>query len=222
MKKKSSLFSLISFIFIFNIFCFSISAQNSNSLTLEKICSSISEKPNITGDFTQTKTILTNGRSLKSSGKFIICTLGIMWKTQKPFPSSLILTEDKIIQVAANGNKSVMNGEDNQIFSNISNTLSSLFSGNIGELKNNFTYDFSTNINEENLWDWTLSLFPKDFTIASVMENLTLSGTYSQQESQTVLNSLLLTEISGNQTLYEFSNQTYPKEISENEKEIFK
>lgn len=214
---KKSLFFIASLFLVFMHFSFNLFAQSTDSISLEILCESLAANPNTTGDFTQTKTILTNGRSLKSSGKFIISTYGIMWKTEKPFPSSLILTENKMIQIAANGNKSVMNGDDNQIFANISNTLTSLFSGNITELQNNFNCTLSQN--KEN---WSLLLSPKDSTIASVMQTLVLSGTYEKNKNDSAkLNSLLLTEVSGNTTLYEFSNQKYPKELSSDEKQIF-
>ncbi|MCR4630676.1 MAG: outer-membrane lipoprotein carrier protein LolA, partial [Treponema sp.] len=152
---------------------------------------------------------------LKSSGKFIISTIGIMWKTEKPFPSSLILTKDSMIQIAANGNKSVMDGKDNQIFANISDTLTSVFSGNSNQLKKNFECNFSG----EEKGGWTLELKPKDSTIASVMERLVLSGTLENDAA--VLGKLEMAETSGNKIIYEFTNQKYPEELSANEKQNF-
>ncbi len=189
----------------------------SKPLTLETVCARLAEKPNTTGDFTQIKTLSANGRKLKSSGKYIFSQEGIMWKTEKPFPSSLILTKDTMVQISANGSKSVMNGKDNQIFSNISETLSSVFSGNAEALKKNFTCDFSETDNN----GWSLVLTPKDSTIASVMKTLTLSGEYNKKTDETAMSSLLMTEASDNTILYEFTNQNYPKELSEDEKKYF-
>ena len=117
------------------LFSFNLTAQ---SLTLESVCKSLASHPITTGDFTQIKTLQTNGRKLTSTGKFIFSQEGILWQTEKPFPSSLILTKEAMVQVAANGKKSVMSGKDNQIFANISDTLSSVFSGNVDALKKNF------------------------------------------------------------------------------------
>ncbi len=185
--------------------------------SLESVCESLASKPNTTGDFTQIKTIQANGRKLKSSGKFIISNLGIYWKTEKPFPSSLILTEDSMIQISANGTKSVMNGKDNQIFANISATLSSVFSGNVEALKKNFECDFS----EDAKNGWKILLTPKDSTIASVMKTLILSGTYDSSSDMAALASLEMAETSDNTITYEFTNQKYPKELSADEKQIF-
>lgn len=194
-----------------------ISAQDTKTLTLENVCVALASRPNTTGEFTQTKSIQTNGRKLKSTGQFIISDYGILWKTEKPFPSSLILTKDTMVQVAANGNKSVMSGKDNQIFSNISDTLSSVFSGNATELKKNFICDFSVDVNG----NWKVLLTPKDSTIASVMNTLMLSGQCNLSAGTAVLASLEMSEASGNTILYEFSNQKYPKELSQDEKQNF-
>jgi len=184
------------------------------SQTLESVCESLSSHPNTSGDFIQTKTLQTNGRKLKSTGKYIICPQGILWRTEKPVPSSLILTKDAMVQISANGNKSVMSGKDNQIFSNISETLSSVFSGDAAGLKKNFKCDFKVKENG----DWTLTLTPKDSTIASVMNTLELFGT---TKPQTAMTSLLMSEASGNSITYEFINQKYPEELSADEKQNF-
>ena len=194
-----------------------IGSMNLYAHSLESTCQSLASKPNTTGDFTQIKTIQTNGRKLKSSGKYIISTLGIYWKTEKPFPSSLILTEDAMVQISANGTKSVMSGKDNQIFANISGTLSSVFSGNVDELKKNFECSFS----EDNNSGWKILLTPKDSTIAAVMNRLVLSGSYDSASGAAVLNSLEMAETSDNTITYEFTNQKYPKELSADEKQIF-
>ena len=210
-KIKRTVFSFL----MICLLAFSLSAEG---LTLEGVCKSLASHPNTTGSFTQTKTLQTNGRKLTSTGKFIFCPLGILWQTEKPFPSSLILTEDAMIQIAANGKKSVMSGKDNQIFANISGTLSSVFSGNAEELKKNFNCKFEEGADG----GWKVYLTPKDSTIASVMKALLLSGSWdSGSTGGAVLTSLEMTEMSDNTILYEFANQKYPKELSADEKENF-
>lgn len=217
--KKLGLFFILMGIFVFGGF--------SQSLTLQEICSGLAKNPVTTGDFIQIKTINANGRQLKSSGNFIISPYGIMWKTLKPFPSSLVVTESAMIQTAANGKQSVMNGADNQIFQNIASTLRSVFAGDSAELNKHFTVEFA----DESLAGagelvaggeptWTIILTPKDATIASVMKSLVLSGTGGAKTAIT-LQSLELLETSNNKIRYEFSNQKYPKELTEDEKTNF-
>lgn len=200
---------IFSFLFLMSGILF---AQTSSSL--EAVCSALAAHSNTTGDFVQTKTLQANGRKLKSTGKYIICPEGILWATEKPIPSSLILTKNTMVQISAKGNKSVMNGSDNQIFANISETLSSVFSGDAAALKKNFTCDFSMKKNGE----WTLLLTPKDSTIASVMKTLELSGITEPQAAMTML---IMSEASGNSITYEFINQKYPEELTADEKQNF-
>ena len=210
-KIKRTVFSFL----MICLLAFSLSAEG---LTLEGVCKSLASHPNTTGSFTQTKTLQTNGRKLTSTGKFIFCPLGILWQTEKPFPSSLILTEDAMIQIAANGKKSVMSGKDNQIFANISGTLSSVFSGNAEELKKNFNCKFEEGADG----GWKVYLTPKDSTIASVMRSLVLAGTFEEGSAAgALLTTLEMTEMSDNTILYEFANQKYPKELSADEKQNF-
>jgi outer membrane lipoprotein-sorting protein len=203
MKKILSL--LISTLFICNVF----------SADLKSVCDGLSKTPITKGDFTQIKTINAKGRTLKSSGNFIISLEGIMWKTLKPFPSNLIVTENAMIQIAADGKKNVMSASDNQIFQNISKTLRSVFAGDSKELENNFKVAFE---NKENGL-WSVVLTPKDSTIAAVMQTLELSG--SSTNTQVTLLSLELQETSNNKIRYEFSNQIYPKELTTDEKAFF-
>ena len=198
------------------------------ALSLQDVCTGLSKNANTRGDFVQTKTINANGRQLKSSGNFIISKDGIMWKTLKPFPSTLVITENTMIQTAANGKQTVMDGSDNQIFKNISQTLQSVFAGNSEELEALFTVKFTDNKDGS----WKTLLTPKDSTIASVMQSLELAGRdgaglagaagdASAAGSQIVLDSLSLQEASSNSIRYEFSSQKYPKELTADEKAVF-
>ena len=207
-KNMSSKKSAVLILCLIFLFCFQLAAQTQ---TLESVCKSLASHPNTTGDFTQIKTLQTNGRKLTSTGKFIFSTTGILWQTEKPFPSSLILTKDAMVQIAANGKKSVMSGKDNQIFANISETLSSVFSGNVDALKKNFECELIQETNNS----WKILLTPKDSTIASVMQSMVLAGSGAD------LSSLEMSEMSENTIRYEFKNQKYPEELSADEKQIF-
>ena len=208
----------IVFVLTLSLFFSMIFAEN---LRLEAICSGLAKNPVTTGDFVQIKTINANGRQLKSSGNFIISPYGIMWKTLKPFPSCLVVTEISMIQTSANGKESVMSAEDNQIFKNIAATLRSVFAGDSRELKNHFIVEFDeSDLGQNVLGNWKIILTPKDSTIAMVMKTLELTG--SQDSDFVLLNSLEMQETSNNKICYEFSNQKYSKELTDDEKSYFK
>jgi hypothetical protein len=184
------------------------------SITFDTVCAELAQHPNTTGDFTQVKKISAANRSLKSSGTFIFSLEGIMWKTEKPFPSTLIVGMTSVIQTTPDGKKNVIDASNNQIFTSISTTLSSIFSGDTQKLYNNFSVDFSASGSK-----WTAVLTPKDKTITAVMKSLTLSG--QSTDRSTEFDSIIMTETSGDAITYTFSNQQYPKELSNDEKASF-
>lgn len=156
--------------FIFSvIFASSLFAE-----TFDSVCKNLSKHPIMTGRFSQVKTISSVNRQMKSNGTFIFSLDGIMWKTEKPFPSSIVVGMTSIVQTMPDGSKNVIDASSNQIFGSIATTLSSIFSGNIVGLQSNFDVSFSMNGNV-----WTAELLPKDEAVLMILKKLTVSGTYS-------------------------------------------
>lgn len=184
------------------------------TVTLENVCSKLAEHPNMKGDFSQVKTIKKVNRSLKSSGKFIFSLDGIMWKTEKPFPSSIVVGMTSIVQTMPDGSKNVIDASSNQIFGSIATTLSSIFSGNIVGLQSNFDVSFSMNGNA-----WTAELLPKDDAVLMILKKLTVSGTYTPTFAE--MDKIIMEESSGDTIAYTFTNKNYPKELTADEKSIF-
>ena len=192
------------------LFAFSVSAAS-----LESVCEGLAKHPHTKGNFTQTKTLNANNRSIKSSGNFIFGLDGIMWNTTKPFPSTLAVSKTQITQTAADGSKSVIKAEDNEIFGSVANTLTAVFSNDLSLLKSNFNVSFKDIGNGK----WSINLVPKDSTITAVMKSLTLEGT--EKASDTSLDTIIMTEASENTITYNFTDQTYPKELTADEKAFF-
>jgi hypothetical protein len=184
------------------------------SITFDTVCARLAQHPNTTGDFTQVKKISAANRLLKSSGTFIFSLEGIMWKTEKPFPSTLVVGMTSVIQTTPDGKKTVIDASNNQIFTSISTTLSSIFSGDTDKLYSSFNVNFSVTGSE-----WTAVLTPRDKTITAVMKSLTLGG--KNTDSSTEFNSIVMTEAGGDTITYTFFNQQYPKELSNDQKADF-
>ncbi len=191
------------------------SVMFASGLSLDSVCRQLADHPNTTGDFIQTKTIKAANRQLKSFGKFVFSLDGIIWDTQKPFPSSLVVGMTSVIQTAADGKKTVIDASGNQIFTSIATTLSSVFSNDLSSLQKNFSTEFTDNGDG----GWTLVLFPKDATVSAVMASLSLGGVSSSSGAR--LDTIVMTEASGNSITYSFSNQKYPEELSADEKSRF-
>jgi len=187
------------------------------AITIDQVCNQLAAHPITKGDFVQLKTITTakGSRELKSNGTFLFGVDGIMWNTVKPFPSKMVVTKNKIIQTDAKGNENVIDGTDNPTFASIASTISAVFSNDLSLLKQNFDISFKDNGNGS----WEMKLTPKDSTITSVMQYLVVSGTSSSGTSS--LDSIVMYESSDNKITYNFTNQTYPKELTTDEKALF-
>ena len=193
---------------------FSVTAAFSQSISFDAVCKNLSSHPNMTGNFQQVKTIKAVNRSLKSSGTFIFSLEGIMWKTEKPFPSSLAVGKTSVIQTKADGSKTVIDASQNQIFASISGTLVSLFSGDLEGLKKSFDVNYSCDGST-----WKAELLPFDSAVKSVLSSLVVSGNCSASFSD--LNQIVMTEATGDTITYTFTDQKYPKELTDAEKAYF-
>ena len=185
-----------------------------NAETFESVCKNLSEHPNMIGNFSQVKTISAVNRSMKSSGTFIFSLDGIMWKTQKPFPSTMVVGMTSVKQTLANGKETVIDASSNQIFTSISTTLSAMFSGNSEVLQNNFDVDFTSAGS-----DWKAVLSPKDSMVKKILVSLSIGGKATENSAD--LNSIIMTEATGDTITYNFTDQKYPKELTDDEKAYF-
>lgn len=187
---------------------------SANAETFDSVCKNLSERPNMTGNFSQVKTISAVGRSMKSSGTFIFSLDGIMWKTEKPFPSTMVVGMTSVKQTLANGKETVIDASSNQIFTSISTTLNAMFSGNSEVLQNNFDVDFSFSGS-----DWKAVLLPKDNMVKKILQSLSISGKAASDYAD--LNTIVMSEANGDSITYNFTNQKYPKELTADEKAYF-
>lgn len=184
------------------------------AVSLDDVCAGLAKHPVTTGNFVQTKTMKANNRALKSSGNFIFGLEGIVWNTLKPFPSTMAITKDRIIQTARDGSQTVIEASGNEIFGSVANTLTAVFSNDLTLLSKNFETSFTDNKNGT----WSVALTPKDDTVKAVMKSLVLSGTNS---SDICLNQMVMVEASENTITYDFLDQKYPKELTADEKAFF-
>lgn len=202
---KRSILAVISALFF-------ISMVNAESF--DSVCKKLALHPNMTGNFTQVKTISAVNRSMKSSGTFIFSLDGIMWKTEKPFPSTMIVGMTSVKQTLANGKETVIDASSNQIFTSISSTLSAMFSGNAAVLNENFNVTFTSSGSE-----WNAVLEPKDEVVKKILTSLLISGKTLSNSAD--LNTIVMKEAVGDTITYNFTEQKYPKELTADEKAYF-
>ncbi len=225
MKMVRSYLKAIGIAVVFSFLSFSAFSE----ISLDSVCESLSSHAIMKGDFVQEKTISSLNRTLKSFGTFIFSDEGIVWKTEKPFPSVMAVSLDKVVQTRADGTKTFMDASQNQIFLSISKSLSAMFSGNKNALLENFNVDFKNTKNgTENKNEWTLFLTPKDESVSAILKSIQVSGKMNEQgenqtetKTETQIDEILMTESSQDTIKYIFSNQTFPERLTQDEKNYF-
>ncbi|MCF0221265.1 MAG: outer membrane lipoprotein carrier protein LolA [Fibrobacter sp.] len=150
------------------------------------------------GNFKQVKTIKKLNRDFVSTGTFTITNgQGILWNVEKPFPSRLTISGEKMVQESANGKKTEMAAKDNAVFAEFSRTIQAVFSGDVIELEKNFIVSFKKSGNS-----YVVNLAPLEATVRSVVVNMVLE--VSQE-----FDKVTLIDAEGNTTVYEFSNHSH-------------
>jgi len=176
-------------------------------------CSRLAEHPLIRGNFEQEKTLSSLNRTLKSSGNFIIAVgLGLVWDTVKPFPSTLTLGKDYLIQSRPGGQKTVLSVQGNETFLRMAEVISAIFSGNSRGLMNNFNIYYSPGIDAD--YEWELGLIPRDAAIGAFAEKIIMKGS-------AIIRSIQIYERNGDSVQYVLTNHNYPVELNANEKALF-
>jgi outer membrane lipoprotein-sorting protein len=191
-----------------NIFRHPLMPQTEPSFRLT--CRRLSERPLIRGTFEQEKIISRLNRSLKSSGNFIIAAgLGMVWNTLNPFPSTLVLGKDFIIQSRPGGQRTVLCAQGNETFLHMADVISTVFTGNAQGLIDNFEVYYY-----ERGASWELALIPLDKALNSFANMITMNG-------DTVIRSIRITEQNNDSITYILSNHTFPEVLNANENALF-
>ena len=206
--KKAVLFALV-------FLCAHIIFSQPSVDSIDTLCERLSATPNTIGSFTQTKTISSINRNLKSSGTFTLCPAGIVWKTKKPFASTLVIGGDFMAQITPDGSESVSDFSDNETFKSIASALVGVLCNDCEPLKSTFSIAFTGG---EGVWAAILS--PKDATIASVMGTIALSGVWDTNLCE--IREVSINEKSGDKILYELVDQSHPSQIPGDEEALFK
>ena len=175
-----------------------------------KTCAALAEHPFIKGEFEQEKVLSRLGRSLKSGGNFIIAVgLGMVWETLRPFPSTLALGNDYLIQSRPGGQKTKLSAQGNETFLRFAEVISAVFSGNAQVLLDNFEVYYTGDGTA-----WELGLSPLDRAIGSFAERITMSG-------DSAVRFITISERNGDIIRYTLSNHIYSPALSIHERDFF-
>ena len=192
-------------IFIAFIFLFSFSCLLADQL--EDVYKRISAHPVTKGEFTQEQYIKVANRSLISRGNFVMAAdKGVIFEIAEPFPSSMVVTEDKLVQTLSGNVVAVMDGKENAMFKNIAKIIHSVFSNDVQVLRDNFQVSVTGGPKD------VVELVPKDPLLSMMFLKITLAVGDS-------IDSVSVIETGGNWVNYNFNNKSFPEKLTSDEEQ---
>ena len=192
-------------ILIIFIFLFSLSGLWADQL--EDVYKRISAHPVTKGEFIQEQYIQLANRSLISKGTFVMAAdRGVILDISEPFPSSMVVTEDKMVQSVSGNVIAVMDGKDNAMFSNIAKIIHSIFTNDVQVLKDNFQVSVIGGPKD------VVELVPNDPLLSMLFLKITLTVGNS-------IDSVSVIETGGNWVNYNFNNKSFTEKLTADEEQ---
>jgi hypothetical protein len=130
--------------------------------------------PVIRGSFEQRKSLKGFRHPVVSRGDFVVMReRGVVWRTQEPFPSSLLVTRDRVVARQADGTVAKrLNASEEPAVRTISETLFALMTADVRALAARFDIQGET-VGAEG---WRLALQPRDAGLAKWLTRVELEG----------------------------------------------
>jgi len=146
------------------------------------------------GRFDQSKQLAGMKKPLASEGRFcVIAGKGVLWRTLKPFPSTLRLTRDEIVNYQGDRVAMRLDAKTEPTVRMINNVLFSLLSGDLGQLDTLFDGDGTVDANS-----WNVALKPRQAALEKAIGTIKLEG-------GAYVKSIVMNDGSGDRTTIVFS-----------------
>lgn len=156
---------------------------------VSRIASLLARHDVVRVSFEQKKTIAALSKPLTSAGTMLFAKgLGIIWNTDRPFRTRLIITPRGVYREENGSVSSVLRGSESRAAEHFSRTFLSLFSGDLSDVEQGFTIEATTTGDA-----WSLHLLPSRDAVRRVIREIVLSGAEEPTK-------MLLDEASGDRT----------------------
>jgi hypothetical protein len=139
---------------------------------VEKIQSLLTKQNVLCGRFDQSKQLAGFKRPLLSNGRFCVVTnKGVLWRTLQPFPNTLRLTREEIVQTQGERVAMRLDARQEPTVRAINGVLFALLIGDLSQLDGLFETDGS--VHGKN---WNVTLKPREPGLARILGNIQLDG----------------------------------------------
>jgi hypothetical protein len=146
------------------------------------------------GRFDQSKQLAGMKKPLAANGRFCVVEgKGVLWRTLQPFPSTLRLTRDEIVNYQGDRVAMRLDAKTEPTVRMITNVLFSLLAGDLAQLESLFEVDGSVEANS-----WNVALKARQPALAKAIGSIKLEG-------GAYVKSMVMNEASGDRTSIVFS-----------------
>lgn len=146
------------------------------------------------GRFDQTKQLAGMKKPLASNGRFcVVAGKGVLWRTLQPFPSTLRLTRDEIVNYQGDRVAMRLDAKTEPTVRMINNVLFSLLSGDLGQLESLFEVDGAIDAGS-----WNVALKARQAALEKAIGTIKLDG-------GAYVRNIVMSEAGGDKTSIVFS-----------------
>jgi hypothetical protein len=159
-----------------------------------KIQSMLARSKILCGRFDQRKQLVGLKKPVSSNGRFcVVADKGVLWRTLEPFPNTLKITRDEIIQLSGERVALRMDARQEPAVRMINSVLFALLAGDLEALEKIFEIDGA--VREKS---WSVKLKPRNADFAKALSEVSLDG-------GVYVRSIVISEAGGDRTEIEFS-----------------
>lgn len=156
---------------LFASLAFFLCASTHAAAPIAKIQAMLARPDQLCGRFDQTKTLAGMKRPLLSQGRFcVLAGKGVLWRTLKPFPSTLRLTKDEIVQFQGDRVAMRLAAQQEPTVRMINSVLFALLAGDLQQLDTLFDVDGSID------GTWKVALKARAPALAKAIGAIALEG----------------------------------------------
>lgn len=165
---------------------------------LAQVRAQVAQVPVLRGEFAQEKQVAGFKNPLRSNGRFLLARdKGVLWTTTAPFPSEIVVTQDRILSRQRDGSRRVeVDGKQQPGLRSVNAMMFALMSGDMKALTS--TFDVKE---EPAAGGWKMTLVPRSRQLAQAFTSVRLSGDRYVREVE-------LREANGDLTRLRFSGMS--------------
>ncbi|WP_435998727.1 MULTISPECIES: outer membrane lipoprotein carrier protein LolA [unclassified Pseudoxanthomonas] len=165
---------------------------------LAEVRSQVAQVPLLRGEFSQEKQVAGFRNPLRSNGRFLLVRdKGVVWSTTAPFPSEIVITQDRILSRQRDGSRRLeVDGRQQPGLRSVNAMMFALMSGDMKALTSTFEVKA-----EPAARGWKMTLVPRSRQVAQAFNSVRLSGDRYVREVE-------LREANGDLTRLRFSGMS--------------